>query len=243
MTWRDVILAAMQELGAIAPGEPLPAHEAEVAMVRVRSMIDLWQTERLTIYNLSRELFTFRANQQAYTIGPDLASDFVTTTGRPIWLQHAGVLWTNSGIATEIPVKVMTDDEWAQTRIKSVASTIPTHVYYNWSYPLGTLYYWPVPTDVSVRAVLYLPVPIDAVAATLDTVLILPPGYEEAIRYHLAIRLAPLYSRPVPPEVSALAMEAKALIKRANLQPDQMRCDPAITGDSPPWNIFTGGQG
>lgn len=243
MTILDMITASMQEIGAIAAGEPVAAADAQVALVRFNGMLDLWQSERLTIYNLDREVFSFVTNQQSYTIGPAVG---ITTADwtydiRPLWIQHAGVIWTASGIETEIPMKILTDDEWAATRVKAVSSTLPTYLYYNPTFPWGTLYFWPYPTDNTVDVALYLPLPMQVVSA-LTTVLVLPPGYEEALRYNLAVRLAPVFGRTIDPTVAALAIESKAQIKRKNIVADPMRCDPAVIGEAGAFNIFSGGM-
>ena len=54
------------------------------------------------------------------------------------------------------------------------------------------------------------------------------PGYEDAIRYNLAIRLCPRNGIAVTAEMQDLARSSKAIIKRANLTYDAMECDPAI---------------
>lgn len=240
MTVLDLITAAMQEIGAIATGETVSAADAQAALTRLNGMIDLWQGERLTIYNLNRQTFSFITNQQAYTIGPTAGADW-TYTVRPVWIQHAGVVWTSGGIETEIPMKFLTDDEWAATRVKAVGSSLPTHLYYNPTFPLGTISFWPYPTDSSVDVALYVPLPM-TVVPDLVTVLVLPPGYEEAMRYNLAVRLAPIFGRQIDQTVAALAVESKAQIKRTNLVLDTMRADVALVGDAGSFNIFTGGM-
>jgi hypothetical protein len=241
MTARDLIQHALQELGALATSEAVSNADAQASLIRLNSLLDAWQTERLTIYNLDRTAYTLVASQASYTIGPTVGADW-TCAVRPTFISHAGLLYAGSAPNVEIPMKMLTDDEYAAIRIKSVESTIPTWLYYNPTYPLGTVYLYPVPSDATAQMILYIPVPLTG-GLTLDSVLTLPPAYEEAIRYNLAIRLGPMFGRPIDATVGMMAVESKATMKRSNPRVDDLRVDPAIPGSrGPAWSIFTGGQ-
>ena len=239
MTARDMIRDALQEIGALGVGEAVTDADAQAGLVRLNSLIDTWQTERLTIYNLYREVFSLVASQASYTIGPT-GADF-TCAVRPTFIQHAGIIFTSSGTDTEIPIKIITDDEYAALRIKAITSTLPTKLYYNPTFPLGTIYLWPVPSDSSVDLALYIPVPLTA-GLSLNSNLVLAPSYEEAVRYNLAIRLAPIFGRPVDATVGMLSTESKATLKRSNQRADEMRVDEAIVSQGAAFNIWTGGM-
>ena len=76
-----------------------------------------------------------------------------------------------------------------------------------------------------------------------DTVSV-PPGYADAIRYNLAVKLAPEWGRTITPEVAEMARTSKAAIQRLNLPAPVMLCDPAMLNrrlDAPGYpNILTG---
>jgi len=56
-----------------------------------------------------------------------------------------------------------------------------------------------------------------------------PPAYLDAIRYNLAVRLAPEFGvEQLSPVVGALAVESKAKIKNFNSPIKDMRCDPGL---------------
>jgi len=234
MTARTMIEYALQEIGAIAAGESVPNADAQAGLVRLNSLLDTWQTERLTIYNLARQAYALVANQASYTIGATGAN--WTCTVRPTWIQRAGMLDTEN---IESPVEILTQDQWANLTDKTLTSTDATALYYNPTFPLGTVYLYPVPTDATVQAILYLPTPLVA-GLTLDSALVLAPAYEEAIRYNLAIRLCPIMGKQVDPTVATLAVESKATVKRANGRIQEMQVDPALLGGGA-WDVFTGG--
>jgi hypothetical protein len=239
MTARELITQAMQEIGAIAASEVASDADAQAGLTRLNSLLDLWQTERLTIYNLDRVLYSLVVGQSAYTIGAIGTPDFAAAV-RPTYIQHVGIIWNSGGIPTEIPIEIISDDQYAAL-IKTVTSSLPTKLYYNPTFPLGTIYLWPVPTDATVQIALYLPMPLTSVAS-LTTALVLAPGYAEAIRYNLALRLAPIFGRPLDAVVASMAVESKATIKRANSRTDELRVDPALQSEAGAFNIFTGGM-
>ena len=246
MTVRELITDALEEIGAIAPGEPLSDADADAGFTRLNGMLDAWQSERLTIFNLSRSVFTFVANQASYTLGPGttgtpaLPANFVATV-RPTFIDRAAILYGTGTNAAEIPLELLTDDKWVEIQIKTVTSTLPTKVYYNATVPHGTLTYWPVPTDITVLPILYLPLPLTR-AASLATELILAPAYEEALRYNLAVKLCLPFARPVDQLLLKMAVDGKALIKRANIRIDELKCDPGVLQGGSAWNIWTGGM-
>lgn len=237
MTARQMIEYALQEIGAIAADEFVSDSDAKAGLVRLNSLLDTWQTERLTIYNLNRGLYTIVANQAAYTIGVS-GADW-TCAVRPVFIQRAGMLDTDD---MESPVEILTQDRYAAISDKTQTSDEATALYYNPTVPLGTVTLWPVPTDATNQSVLYIPLPLTA-GLTLDSTLTLAPAYEEAIRYNLAVRLCPVMGRPLDPLVAQLALESKKHIKSANTRVAEMVVDPAIPGaDGGAWDIFSGGM-
>lgn len=94
---------------------------------------------------------------------------------------------------------------------------------------LGTIFFWPkVSQDVDV--VLYYLAGVD-VPATLDDVLLGPPGYQEAYMYQLAERLLTPFAvgdEGVIQRVMKNSAESFARMKRPNTQPGLMGTDAAL---------------
>lgn len=228
MTAQTLITGALKLIGALAQGETPPAADVQDGLVILNGLMDAWRAERLTILNTTRNVYTLTAGTQTYTLGPtgSGATLICTSQTRPIWLQNASIIPAGTDPAVEIPIDLWTDQDWATQRVKSVQSSIPTAVYYNEDFPTGSLSFWPVP-NVACQAVLYWPQAL-VEFATLTGEYALAPGYEDAIKYNLAVRLAPEFGRPLDPTVAALAVNALAIVKRANKTLYDMRCDPAI---------------
>jgi hypothetical protein len=149
---------------------------------------------------------------------------------RPVWIDHASLrVLTNATQPLELPLEQLTVEDWQQVRIKAVSSTIPRFLYENTGWPYTTISIWPIPTDATSQIVLYLPV---AVTGFLDlsTDYSVPPGYGDALRYQLAVRLAPEFGRQVDPQIAALAADSLAAIKRVNREFVEARVDPTLVG-------------
>jgi hypothetical protein len=133
--------------------------------------------------------------------------------------------------------------EWEDIRIKNITSTIPTLLYADNAYPFSNLNLWPIPT-IALPFVLYTWQQLNAglAVAALDTELSFPPGYEDAIRYCLAVRLAPEWDKKLRADVAELARESKMFIQSLNAPAPVLACDPAIAGNrrGGGWSYLTG---
>jgi hypothetical protein len=206
----DIIRRSLRLIGAIAGGETPSSTEQADALDALNAMLDSWRTESLSVYALRDETLTL-TGAASYTIGTGGALN----TTRPVRIESAYERYSD----TDYPVKIASAAAWYALAVKTTTSSnVSEWLYYEPSYPLGTLYLYPKPTTGVLHLVTW--VPLTAFAAA-DSVA-LPPGYQDAITYHLAIRLAPEYGRPVPPELAALARAAKDNIQRVNFRPPLM---------------------
>lgn len=85
------------------------------------------------------------------------------------------------------------------------------------NYPEASLYFYPCPDDsYTIRFNTIKPFvelnSFDALSSTLS----LPPVYEEAVIYNLAIRLAPEYGKPIVAEVAQVAKESYDIMINLN---------------------------
>ena len=230
MTVNTLITATLRLIGVVAAAETPRAEDTQDAFARLNDMVDAWASERLTIYQSVRTTKILTASQASYTIGT--AGNIAIA--RPIFLDAVALL---SG-TTEYPVELLTEEAWNAISQKTLESTWPTKAYYNPTYPSGTLSLWPVPTDSTASLVLYVPTAVPQFTSTGQTVSV-PPGYQEALRYNLAVRLCPEFGRVLDPVVAALAVETKAALKRANVRVTELRVDDALLRGSA-FDINTG---
>lgn len=230
MTGRDLVSASLRLIGAVAPGETPAASEATDGLAALNRMISSWSTEELIIHAVTAETpLTLTVGDGTVTMGT--AGDITT---RPLSIEAAVI---RDGTTDLPPMRLLTLAEYAAIPDKSTQSTYPTSLYDNGGYPLRTLTLYPVPSAAK-SLVLFTKRELTQIA-TLDTAISLPPGYEEALVYNFAIRIAPEYGKVVPDAVALIAVESKASVKRANIKPAYLRCDPALVA-SGGFNILTG---
>jgi hypothetical protein len=232
-TARDLIEASMRLIGALSDGETASASEASNGLSSLNRMLDRWSNEPLHIYARPREEFSLVASQSSYTLGA--SGNFNTT--RPVRIDEVMVEIQDS-TPYEVPVKILNLQEWAAISNKATTSTYPSHVFIDDTYPTMTVYVWPVPTATH-KLVLYSQKPLTSLAA-LTTSVSLPPGTEDAIVYNLALRLAPEYGKEPSATLVDEAAESKAAIKRTNVKPLYLQCDPAVLSRGTGFNIWTG---
>lgn len=233
MTGRDLVSASLRLIGAIAQGEAPAASEVTDGLAAINRMIDSWSTESLIIYADAKEEFTLVVGQQDYTMGP--SGNFNTT--RPLRFLQATIKVDSTTPAIEYQLNFKSLTEWVMIKQKGLSSNIPSDIYVEASYPLATVSLYPVPS-VANKVVLYTQKQVTSIA-TPDTVIALPPGYEDALVYNAALRLAPEYGKAPSELVMALAIETKANIKRLNIKSSYLRVDDALITPAR-FNIYTG---
>lgn len=218
---------ALIEIGAIGQGETPAAADAQLALRWFQRQLDAWSAERQTMAIQKVLPFTWPPGESIQSIGPGGDIDAV----RPTWLDTLNYINPGSSPAQEVPVALVDPDIFAAIRIKGLQSNYPQQAYYTTDQDtvLGTLFVWPQPvTDLDMVA--YYPVGV-GVPATLDDILLGPPGYQEAYVYQLAERLLTPFAVQNPTivgSVRANSERAFARMKRPNMQPGQLGVDAAL---------------
>ena len=236
MTLLDLLRSSFRLIGVLHEGQGPNVDDINDSLMVLNSMLEAWSIERLNVFTIQPQTFTLTAGQQVYGIGPG-ATDFDAT--RPLRLEDANVLIAGGSGPFELPLEVLTVDQWAAIAIKSTRSTIPTKVYLDNQFPIANLNFWPVPST-TIQVVLYGWQAIQTGFTDVDVDLSFPPGYSDAIRYNLATRLAPEWDKKLRVDVAELAVSTKAAIKRFNKPTMYLGCDVATMNASPMFNWLTG---
>jgi len=212
MTTSDLIAASLKRLGVLDGDETPTGTETNDALIRLNDLIDGWGTERLSMYTSSRTTWTITSGTAAYSIGTGSTVNRV----RPVYVDSIGFIDTSQDPDLEMPLSLLTVEGYAAIPQKALTSTYPTCVYYNLTYPTGTITFWMVPTSTTLQGVIYAPVAVTELALA-DTIS-LPPGYRRFLRDALAVELAPEYAVQPAPSLLQSAIDAKADVKRANIR-------------------------
>ncbi len=203
----QLVTSALRKLGAVAAGEAPDADEQADALAALNQIVESWNLQGLALYRRENVAYSLVPSQQVYTIGS--GANF--NGARPITMNGAFV--TRGGI--DYPLEPLTQAQWNEILQKSQESQLPEAVYYEPTFPDGTLRFWPVPLE-ALTVTLAINMQLGAVADINDD-LAFPPGYERALVYALAVDLAPEYPAvTLSQRVIDTADEALADIKRAN---------------------------
>lgn len=237
MTANDLISSSLRLIGVLASGESPSAAEANDGLTILNQMLDAWNTERLAIFTVQRQVVVPAVLKQAYTVGA--GGDF--SIPRPPRIERIGVIsLTNAAQPLELPLEMLTDAGWQAIPVKNISSSLPLKVWNDLGFPLMTLSFWPIPS-VQVNFALYTWTALTQFP-DLVTDETFPPGYLKALRYNLAVDLAPEFGREVPPAVAAQAIAAKAAIKGLNIPLLDLRCDsPLVNQRGGQYNWLTDG--
>lgn len=203
----QLVTSALRKIGAVAAGEAPDADEQADALAALNQIVESWNLQGLALYRRENVAYSLVPSQQVYTIGS--GANF--NGARPITMNGAFV--TRGGI--DYPLEPLTQAQWNEILQKSQESQLPEAVYYEPTFPDGTLRFWPVPLE-ALTVTLAINMQLGAVADINDD-LAFPPGYERALVYALAVDLAPEYPAvTLSQRVIDTADEALADIKRAN---------------------------
>lgn len=222
MTFRELLAGSLRLLGVLAEGETPTASQTADGLSAANRMLDAWSAQNLLCDVTVREEFALTPSQPSRTIG--VGGNF--NTSRPSFIERAYIEDQSVTPTQEYPLDVITDVEWAAIPRKDETAAIPRRMHASGSFPLETLYFFPVPT-VAHKVVLYSKKPLTAIASA-NTSISFPPGWEEAFVYNLARRQGPEYGKSLSPEALDTAVDSLAIIKRKNIKPKYLGCDPAL---------------
>lgn len=199
-------------------------------------MLGQWQAERLSVYHLVDTVFQ-STGALSYTIG--VGGNFNVL--RPIKIESAFARLSQgaNGLYTDFPCRIIPSrEDYNRIGVKQLVS-LPEAVYYDAAFPLGNLLFYPVPNatyELHVTTMETLP-QLSAPGQAIN----LPPPYMAAIRYNLAIFLAPSYQIDPMVSLSKLANNSKRVVKRMNHQIEKLTMPSKLLFGQGRFNIYTGG--
>lgn len=218
-TANDLIKRALRKGRCIGKDQTPTADESADALSELNSMLGKWRNEGLLIPRIQQESFALVSGQASRTIGP--TGNFATV--RPTGIA-AGCFVRRGGVDT--PVAVLPDrTQYDAIAVKSTAGLVKA-IYYDPTYPNGTLYFYPVP-DAADTIFLNSLAQLQA-DLTLVTTLTLPPGYDTLVTYGLVKRLCPEYGLDTPADVKLEFASTLRSIKKTNTRAVVMRTDAAL---------------
>jgi len=201
-TVSELIHSSMRLLGAIAAAETLETNELNDALVTANQLLSSWNTEGASLVARKRVVISVSATNGPFTL-----------TERPVRIEAASV--ASGGIDSEL--EIVDSAGWEMIPEKQAQSVYVRKLYCDYGYPFAAVYIAPIPRlGGQLEMWIYVTMTqFSSLSQTID----LPPGYEMALRYNLAVALLPEYPRSeVDPTLLQQAQNYKASIVQLNSQ-------------------------
>ena len=188
MTWLELCRQAVI-INNLAPrGQNADAQLLEDTQTALGFLLSEWSRDGILEPAIDSTSFVCVGNQNIYTAGP--AGDIPK---RPLELFQAILSGANLG-QTKYPIEIAGWDEFEALTFPSAQGN-PSYVYYNPTYPLGTIAIYPTPnSDWTIT----LTGKFAWDAVDINAEVSLPPGYDSAILDALAVKVCENYNRVVP---------------------------------------------
>lgn len=232
---QEAIRNALILVGAIGQDEQPSASEAQDALNWLLKMMDSWSADSIDIYTVQRSIWPL-GTKQVMTAGPGGDWDMPYA---PPKIEEAYCQITSTEPPSEIPLDVLTAQEWAAIPVKGTPSTIPRKLWCDAQWPLANISLFPVPQGQN-NIVLYMWQQLTGLFSSLTDNIVFPPGYALGIVFNLALILAPTYGKTLSDDIKGQALMYKSRFERKNLRPQILQCDNATLARPAVFNWLTG---
>lgn len=213
-TTGDLITFTLRASGINGVGQTPLADDSNTGLDFLRMLMAQWQRKRWLVWN-EAELSVVATGNDFYTIGP--GQDFDTARPDKIHAAWCRLQPFTGPNAVDLQLAIIeAKEDWASIAIKDLKS-IPAAVFYDSSWPIGRVYFWPVPSGGHYEMHLVVKASLP-VYTTLTDPLNLPPEYLEAVLWSLCVRLQMAYGLPARSDHVAAMKQAVNVIEMANSQ-------------------------
>lgn len=215
-TPQRIINLAAKDAGILGQGQTLSAEETMDAYDTLNDMVSQWQRKRWLVYHLV-DLSVVSTGAQSYSVGPAPAN--IQISPRPDRLEYAynRQLINSTPNQADYTLRILESREDYSSIVMKKIGNFPYCIFYDTDWPNGTIYPYPVPLanlyeiHIIVKAVL-------STFTSLSQQITLPPEYNAALRWQLALRLCPSHGREPSKMLLGLAREGLQVIRGANMQ-------------------------
>lgn len=228
MTMRDLLTQSLKLIG-VTPGAQTPAvDQLTDALFHANIIADTYNNDGQMVFTM-QYLLAPLANgvvqndgTTIYTIGPSSINPDVSfdIPERPQAIQAASFRMMNGFPYIDIPLAILSAEEWSQLRLKNIYSSVSNAIYMDEQWPVANIYLFPAP---NYQASLFLTFwqPLNS-SMTLDTTFSMPPGYAALFLYDVAIAVAPTFNKEASPSVISRYNAIKREIQFTNLRPTRL---------------------
>jgi hypothetical protein len=225
-TTGDLITFVLRASGINGIGQTPSAEDSNTGLQFLVWQIAQWRRKRWMVWNLpSTSIVSTGAN--FYTIGP--GEDFDIPRPDKIHAAWCRLKPFGGPNAVDLPLAIIeAKEDWAGITVKDLKS-LPAAVFYDSSWPVGQVYFWPVPPGGDYEMHLVTKADLPTYTMLTDP-LALPDEYEEALMWSLCVKMQMSYGLPARPDHVAAMKVAMDTIKMANSQIPLLSMPAALTG-------------
>lgn len=207
LTGLDIIKLALEKARVLGVGDTLEDQEAQQSLDSLNLLLETLSLDRCGIYHEVQRTYPCVNGKVDYTIGP--GGDFDQPT-RPLKLWNAFTRLQS----IDYPMSIITDaSQYDSINNKFITVSYPNSVWYEQTYPLGTLHFYPAPSGGAFFLRFWEPLES---FPTLTTAVALPVGYKSLLVWNLAEALCADFGIEPSAVVLRNAVSAKAAVKRYN---------------------------
>ncbi|KKL78566.1 hypothetical protein LCGC14_2023580, partial [marine sediment metagenome] len=196
----NIVDGAFKLCGVLLP----TSTERTSALTTLNDLLALWSAERLLVYFVVEESFTLVVGTNVYTIGS--AGTFNTVRPQKI---TAAYLRDSDNIDYPLDV-TMALTEYNRISDKGTNAR-PERLYYAPEFPLGKIHF-DSPPDATYTFNVFSWKPLTSFADLDSTTIVIPAEYVKALRYHLAVDLAPELTVALDPLVIQQTVVSRDII-------------------------------
>lgn len=216
LTPQSVISQAMKKCGAFEQGQTPTASDISDGYIELLGLYAEWGASRWTQFQLGDSSIN-STGAVTYSIGP--GGNF-NVPERPdhIYSSFVRLLNVSPPNQSDYPLEIIKAREQYNLICNKQIASLPYWLYYEPGWPLGTLYFWPVPLNAQYELHIATLNTLLGAVVNLATPITLPSVYFPATIYNLAIRLCETYQIEPRPMTIRLANSTLQALKKANNQ-------------------------
>jgi hypothetical protein len=204
----QIIKRAMRLLGVLAEGETPSPQEIEDGLFALNGIMGSIANSAQMIYARTSDTLNLVSGQATYLVGP--SGDLVTD--RPVEVLEASTI-TYQGVT--YPLTKWTLADYQQISVVNTGG-IPTGFYAQMNMPDVSITFWPVPSE-PMTFNLWSNKQITNFANQTQE-LNMPPGYDRALAFILAVEMAPEFEVEPSPNMMRLCAQSRRMLKRTNAE-------------------------
>jgi len=246
-----IITSALRKLGVMGAADPTPESEdIELGLQEYNEIVEQWNVRRRRSFYEQMEDFAFGVTKDRYTIGPPARNpaqnpDFIVANGgRPVRIDFAQLTLTDQPDSpVQVNIAVINIEQYMTFNVPKLPSTFPLSIFYQPTWPNGTIYPYPIPqrTDYRLNLVWWH----QMITASIDEITLpiqLPFVYVRALALTLAEALYLAFPKKTDlQELSRQARLARSDMEAQNTPPPKVSTTDGIrtTGSTFDWRSRT----